>query len=1331
MDEFFDLFKSMDQAILVQNMHYLSDVISNSFNNESSSKQAIEFFDYLWNLEKTNTANRDAIRNNLMNGMVYRQNKELYPYFKEVLINIITPVDKKKQASVPGLNVYANFENPHSVRSWSSDGYRSLSITFLNTAGEENFENILNETRELAASHEKMEDARNWNQYTYAKVLEAMLLFRQNKFEEGKQVIQDLVNNDKTAQILDSCGLAIAQELFSSDDKDLIDFAIKFLEKSLKEHNGGFVETMLTKRLVALYLKSNTPEKGRDRAVKILDDSFHFLKMCGNNDYIQVNNNHYGSWELCNSAGAMITCLSDAGFAGDALRIYRNRCMNQPWFTARENGQRQYEIRELKQKIDALNAKITVEDIVNAPEMFITLPVADTANAADTTKVAADNGQGKTAESQETQNVVMSNIDLMTYCIPFTGPLEDLAGLKQMFASLVSEEAKTSAAVMPKIDPAKRALVSDLIGSKLLSAFNVLAEQQPEKFEIIKRAIQEQKEKYPEEPTFKIANAFVAIAENDTPALRDAIAECADFVSKAEKNKFFGESVNIGLWMLARHWFMTNESTPEDATFKQCEKLTQYSSNYITLNKADNDSDVVPDQSDSAMIFAWDVLACAPPAFANELYSNIVDSTLKNTLLDKSNKLVSYFEGRYYPIIQHFESLIAAGSGKRVLSVFEKVFAYRSWPQSVDGVMDYQKSVNLLFVLERSLDAMKKNGDDPSQVFECLLQTFWNPEQLEKGPFIADYADLGGRNGYFKSPALDVIDWGIAAEGKEALESAFIDEDPSFKKISQIQDESIAMRWKTVELYAMLRTRNKVQAEKRLEYFMTKIKENEDGQAAKFALIAVVPALDAERETSKPLMVGEVDLLPLLDAALPLYTKGDYRRFAYYAIRQNFAGLCERGEIATAVRWAELHRKIVNSDGRLDHRRFMIDEQLEKEAFKAVEDNRLADAVAVLRYFANEPKDSFRYRDLTDLISAIQTKITPQNQTQDKISAEELFGDLDIEAIQKKPQKVKNPEFDTPQIARDFNLPVLPNGTTVYQNDFEKEVGSAWSHDFRDIDPMQKRTYLGEFYNENVTFTLNDLPQHQFIRVKFDLIIIGGIDGLVGYNSGFGADIWRLDIENEKNRRLIGTTFSNFRKDDYNQKQSYPDDYPLDFGFEPSWFERLKSGNLWDDALETGFYYGREGAVVENKYGYEKDAVYAIDMMIPHDKTELVLKFSTQFQDGPYELGGLNMSNCESWAVDNFRVELLDEPLNMSEEEMQSCFYALVGGDGNKSAAARWHLTAAGDKAVDFFAAKYNNDKEFRDYFSARNFLGFRVRRVLQIIDTPKSQELLKQVQTN
>jgi hypothetical protein len=109
-----------------------------------------------------------------------------------------------------------------------------------------------------------------------------------------------------------------------------------------------------------------------------------------------------------------------------------------------------------------------------------------------------------------------------------------------------------------------------------------------------------------------------------------------------------------------------------------------------------------------------------------------------------------------------------------------------------------------------------------------------------------------------------------------------------------------------------------------------------------------------------------------------------------------------------------------------------------------------------------------------------------------------------------------------------------------YSTDFEGSVGPEWVPDSRtDVTPKGARGFLGQFGPERVTLTLDSLPGHGYVTVKFDLFIIGSWDG--NYVSPTaGPDI--RDLSAQDGQTVLHTTFNTHTFAE--QWQAYPDAYP-------------------------------------------------------------------------------------------------------------------------------------------------------------------------------------------
>ncbi len=170
----------------------------------------------------------------------------------------------------------------------------------------------------------------------------------------------------------------------------------------------------------------------------------------------------------------------------------------------------------------------------------------------------------------------------------------------------------------------------------------------------------------------------------------------------------------------------------------------------------------------------------------------------------------------------------------------------------------------------------------------------------------------------------------------------------------------------------------------------------------------------------------------------------------------------------------------------------------------------------------------------------------------------------------------------------------------VYENDFEKAVGPEWSRQATEITPKKERRFLGQFCNDTVQLTLEDLPAHSEITVSFDLLVIRKWDG--NYTQ-YGPDFWDLSVTNGP--MLLRTTFSNGKN-----YQSYP------------------------DVNTDGNNPPHTRAEEINTLGYEwrgkpTDSVYKLSFTFAHTDNRLQLNFSAS---------GLERLVNESWGLDNARV---------------------------------------------------------------------------------------------
>lgn len=182
---------------------------------------------------------------------------------------------------------------------------------------------------------------------------------------------------------------------------------------------------------------------------------------------------------------------------------------------------------------------------------------------------------------------------------------------------------------------------------------------------------------------------------------------------------------------------------------------------------------------------------------------------------------------------------------------------------------------------------------------------------------------------------------------------------------------------------------------------------------------------------------------------------------------------------------------------------------------------------------------------------------------------------------------------------------------TVYFNDFETESsGSEWTAYALDTTPVESRTFLGQFGNESVGLHIDNLPEHEALRLSFDLYIIGSWDG----DTIPGPDEWGVRVVD--GMTLLHTTFA-VSSPNSGRTQSFP--------------------NWIGDASHPQ----RTGAEESNTMGYwwsndvrpvpvQTDAVWHLSIVFPYVGDAIDFEFFGR---------GLQPMGDESWGLDNVRVE--------------------------------------------------------------------------------------------
>ncbi|QDU57800.1 hypothetical protein [Aeoliella mucimassa] len=256
--------------------------------------------------------------------------------------------------------------------------------------------------------------------------------------------------------------------------------------------------------------------------------------------------------------------------------------------------------------------------------------------------------------------------------------------------------------------------------------------------------------------------------------------------------------------------------------------------------------------------------------------------------------------------------------------------------------------------------------------------------------------------------------------------------------------------------------------------------------------------------------------------------------------------------------------------------------------------------------------------------------------------------------------------------------------------------------------PNGKRHFIGEFGAEYVALVLRELPKHQLIEIRFDLIVIGSWDGS---NTTYGPDFWNMGVVGGP--QLIHTTFNNCDPIGTHQ-QSYPDNFPLG---------PYESRTGSSESFSLGF----ERSIMGSRLG---STVYPVRVVVPHTSDEFAMYWSGQFSDRNDEAPGENSNN--SWAITNLDIRVDNRP-TLTEEQLSKLWTQLGSQDPVQGNEALWDLVATGDQATAWIGESLQranqepaNEKSSRSTkqptLSSRKL--HRTHHLLQVIGTQRAREL-------
>ena len=201
---------------------------------------------------------------------------------------------------------------------------------------------------------------------------------------------------------------------------------------------------------------------------------------------------------------------------------------------------------------------------------------------------------------------------------------------------------------------------------------------------------------------------------------------------------------------------------------------------------------------------------------------------------------------------------------------------------------------------------------------------------------------------------------------------------------------------------------------------------------------------------------------------------------------------------------------------------------------------------------------------------------------------------------------------------------VIDEEIYVYANDFE--TGDYTGIEGVYISEFDDSKMMGNFNNGGFSLVLNDLPEHDFIRVFFDLYIHDSWEGNTNEIDGenLGADLWIMEFDRDERIRpgdkiRFETTFSNgLCVPGWCFSQSYPNEFPFPNDARLEAKSRSTNGRCLWASSEIG------------------TSIYRIDRVFPHDRTNTTISF----YDLLTQQHGFVPVCDESWSLDNLGVSV-------------------------------------------------------------------------------------------
>ena len=212
-----------------------------------------------------------------------------------------------------------------------------------------------------------------------------------------------------------------------------------------------------------------------------------------------------------------------------------------------------------------------------------------------------------------------------------------------------------------------------------------------------------------------------------------------------------------------------------------------------------------------------------------------------------------------------------------------------------------------------------------------------------------------------------------------------------------------------------------------------------------------------------------------------------------------------------------------------------------------------------------------------------------------------------------------------------FSYPEMVRNELVYENDFENS--NLNNIDGGGLMFFNNSNVIGNFNNDGFTLFLEDVGDHDYVFVSFDLYIHGSWDGNHnGFENNDKPDKWimefRPDMElySDFSADKFVTTFSNSPCwSNYCLRQSYPEIFPFENNPKTGSFKT----NLEKICIDS--FFGGETSLYQLEKGFKS-----------YGKNIVIRFYDELYQPNAIDKDGQPQQKCdESWSIDNLKIRVI------------------------------------------------------------------------------------------